>query len=381
MFIYKITNLINGKIYIGQTVKSVQCRWTQHKRDALNGFDYILYRAMRKHGLDNFSVEEIDGANSLSELNYKETQYIWKFNSHISQGGYNTLFGGNNKQSPQYVRDQIAKSSKRSWKNPEYRKKIEESASRNALKRYKENFLVYKAIKKGSSEKGEYVGKWSNQKLCSEALNIHPGEISSVLNGKTAQMKGYIFEYENIQRRNKATETLKNIKNQSREFFDVYRAVKKGSSEKGEYIGSWNNQQQCVEDLKLKHSTIPYCLSGRLFQSYGYIFEYSKEELRPKIKTNMTSESAKSIWNRPGYKEKMSNIHKNIKKNRNMLSISHGGQQFSVYKKDNKEFIGTWINQTKCAEDLNLCSKTISACLSGKNKTHKGYIFERIEGE
>lgn len=92
--IYKIENLINGKIYIGQS-SNIERRWKNHKANAFNkndkGYDYPLYRAIRKYGLRNFSFEIIEEC-SLTELNDKEKYYISKYNSFFN--GYNQTFGG-----------------------------------------------------------------------------------------------------------------------------------------------------------------------------------------------------------------------------------------------------------------------------------------------
>lgn len=87
--IYKITNKINNKIYIGQTINSVQQRWNRHCSDALNNvIDTHFARAIRKYGADNFMVEILDDtAKSQEELTLKEFQYIQQFNS--IENGYN----------------------------------------------------------------------------------------------------------------------------------------------------------------------------------------------------------------------------------------------------------------------------------------------------
>jgi group I intron endonuclease len=103
MLIYKITNTINGKIYIGQTIKSLSSRWSQHKsqtRYVSKGNNRkicrYLHSAMVKYGIDNFKIEEIDGANSQAELNYKEWLYIHKFDC-IAPNGYNLRAGGHSR--------------------------------------------------------------------------------------------------------------------------------------------------------------------------------------------------------------------------------------------------------------------------------------------
>lgn len=92
MLIYKITDKINGKIYIGQTIASLKRRWSGHIHRSKK-INTPLYNAIKKYGKDNFTIEEIDGANSQSELNYKEWLLIHKFNS-LWPNGYNMMEGG-----------------------------------------------------------------------------------------------------------------------------------------------------------------------------------------------------------------------------------------------------------------------------------------------
>lgn len=92
--IYKIENLINNHCYIGQS-RDIEKRWQRHKQTAFNlndkGYDYPIYRAIRKYGLNNFSFEILEEC-SISELNDKEKFYISKFNSFFN--GYNQTLGG-----------------------------------------------------------------------------------------------------------------------------------------------------------------------------------------------------------------------------------------------------------------------------------------------
>ena len=92
--IYKITNLINGKSYIGQS-KNITTRWRRHRTSAYNkndcSYEYPLYRAIRKYGLENFSFEILEEC-LVKELDEKERFYIEKFNSF--EEGYNQNKGG-----------------------------------------------------------------------------------------------------------------------------------------------------------------------------------------------------------------------------------------------------------------------------------------------
>lgn len=88
MFIYKITCLINNKIYIGQTINSIDHRFKRHIQDAESGrLDTHLARAIRKYKPENFVVELVDTASSQEELTQKEYYWIHYYNS--IEDGYN----------------------------------------------------------------------------------------------------------------------------------------------------------------------------------------------------------------------------------------------------------------------------------------------------
>jgi group I intron endonuclease len=90
--IYKITNLINGKIYIGQT-NNFDRRWAEHKLNAKSKPKQLIEQAINKYGVDNFLCELVDECYSQEEANVKEPQNIVKYNS-IYPNGYNIEAGG-----------------------------------------------------------------------------------------------------------------------------------------------------------------------------------------------------------------------------------------------------------------------------------------------
>lgn len=108
--IYKITNKVNGHSYVGQS-SNIQRRWQNHKVAAYNlndkGYEYPLYRAMRKYGQKVFSFEVLEEC-SQAALNERE---IWWINQ--LQPEYNQTVGGDyqitgNKLTPSQV-DEIKK--------------------------------------------------------------------------------------------------------------------------------------------------------------------------------------------------------------------------------------------------------------------------------
>ena len=99
-YIYKITNQINKHMYIGQTMRTVDIRWKQHVKDAMNETDnYYFHRAIRKYKNENFLVEQIDMVcfetlgELKAELNRLERHYINVFNTY-NPNGYNGTPGG-----------------------------------------------------------------------------------------------------------------------------------------------------------------------------------------------------------------------------------------------------------------------------------------------
>lgn len=89
--IYKITNKINGKSYIGQSI-NIKKRWENHK--CMNGNkEYPIYRAFRKYGIDNFEFEVLEYCSKF-ELAERELHYILQFESYGK--GYNQTLSTTN---------------------------------------------------------------------------------------------------------------------------------------------------------------------------------------------------------------------------------------------------------------------------------------------
>lgn len=144
--IYKITNKINGKVYIGQTVQGLTARLYQHRYAAfVKKSKYPLYNALRKYGESGFTYEIVRYVNK-AELNSYEWYYIKMFNSTDSSVGYNATEGGNSSIS----------------KLPEIRKKISLARKGQPNK--------YKGVPRTDRfKKGSKRSEWE-RKLVSEGL-------------------------------------------------------------------------------------------------------------------------------------------------------------------------------------------------------------------
>lgn len=92
-YVYKITNRINGKLYVGCTINPCEQRWKVHRNAGLNPnspgyYDATtLHRAMHKHGVDNFSFEVLEECSeNIQFLRDKEREWIRKLNCRIPNG-------------------------------------------------------------------------------------------------------------------------------------------------------------------------------------------------------------------------------------------------------------------------------------------------------
>lgn len=120
--IYKATNKINGKSYIGQTIKKLSERKRGHKWHSKNNTKFHFYNALRKHGWENFSWKIIEQI-PVEKLNDREVYFIEKYDTY--DNGYNTTTGGNQQYTfPEKVKNKI-RLSKMGSKNPMYGKKHE----------------------------------------------------------------------------------------------------------------------------------------------------------------------------------------------------------------------------------------------------------------
>ena len=153
--IYKITNTINGKVYIGQTIQPLAKRWKQHKRNARGNETYSIHRAIAKYGEENFTIECLCNC-SIEELDMLEKKYIKDYNSYSC--GYNETHGGQGKAD------------------------VKSLLSVKVVKQY--------------TLKGEYITKYESCSEASRQTGYSITNIDDCCNNKIQQACGFLWCYE-----------------------------------------------------------------------------------------------------------------------------------------------------------------------------------------
>lgn len=92
--IYCVTNIINGRKYIGQTIQSLKKRKKQH---LYYNSCPLLHKKLHEYGEKNFKWEIICECSNRKELNKKEIYYINKYNTLANKNGYNLMCGSETK--------------------------------------------------------------------------------------------------------------------------------------------------------------------------------------------------------------------------------------------------------------------------------------------
>ena len=137
-YIYKTTNLLNSKIYIGQKKSNIFVK-------SYYGSGTLIKKAIAKYGEENFSVELIDFAMSADELDEKEIWYIKKLKSKHTYGNYNLADGG--------FLARYDFNNQPEWKKEETRKKL--SLVNKGRKRTKETRKRISNVQKGRKQSEE----------------------------------------------------------------------------------------------------------------------------------------------------------------------------------------------------------------------------------
>ena len=227
--VYKIVNTINGKVYIGQTINTIEKRFKEHLHRARYESNIVrpLYNAIRKYGEENFKIYMIETNLTKIEANEKEKYWIKKYDS-FGEHGYNATDGGDDGSY-----------------NAKYVLQIEPE--------------TYRIINKFRSthEAGRYIGKTNSQ-------------IQRVCSGKRRICGGYHWIYQE--------DYEANIKNFPDRFLDkrIKREVMQLDMHTGKKIAEYSSCYEVERKCGYKSTYIRRACAGERKTCYGFIWKFKK---------------------------------------------------------------------------------------------------------
>lgn len=332
-FIYKITNTINNKAYIGITTKTPEERWRAHLNAIKTGKGCPLLRsAVNKHGADKFKIETliICFDDALFKL---EKEYIKKYNT-LAPNGYNAHEGGNGgacftgKKHSQETKNKLREITCRFISNlTDEQKRLYSQRISDGLKKSKK---WDNAIKDG-----RVIWKINMLKR-----NIKRNPTSKEVKDKISKsVKKYFSE----------SEGSKQISHRKSISTKVSRKIEQYSLD-NKLIKIYNSIIEASIETHIGPTNIQSCTSGRTKTAGGYIWKYLTDE-SIYIKTEE-------------YKQK----------NREIITKKLG-KKIGQYSLD-KKIIKIYNSIADASRCTNICYSSIGEVANGKKKTAGGFIWK-----
>ena len=221
MLVYKITNLINQKAYIGVTIRTLHNRWIRHKSSAKTGSTSPIHHAIRKYGHEAFSIEELYTVDTIVELKAKEQELIALFETYGNKDkGYNATRGGDGTWGKVHGVDTIARikaslataRAEGRFLNDEWLANCREARKKQIgvplTDLHKTNISkALKGRKKPANagkrpipvqqfdKDGTWVADYNNMTEAARAINTDTTTIMRCCQGKSKTCRGFVFHY------------------------------------------------------------------------------------------------------------------------------------------------------------------------------------------
>lgn len=251
-YIYKVTNKVNGKMYIGQ-----------HKYDGASldpyykGSGVLLWRAYKKYGIDNFDMELVEECPE-EDLNPLEELYIEHYNT-LFPNGYNLTKGGDGVSGYKFSEDSKQKmSNSHKGVNP-WNKGIK---------------MPYYVIEKLSiqinqyDDNGDLIKTYPSTQEAARQLNGNPSAICQALKGICQKAYGFRFRYANECGDKIEPYTKPKLYNQKQ--INQYTLDEK-------YIKTWDSLADIERELGYDKNGVWCCCKGKYKQAYGFKWEYKEK--------------------------------------------------------------------------------------------------------
>ena len=298
-YVYKMTNRINGKIYIGQR----KCRKTNMTEEDMLKDNYwgsgkILKQAIKKYGLENFTKEIVAVCEDKEELNETETLFIALAKIGYGDDCYNIAAGGEGGNSLEYKTEEEMKefsrkhseAGKKRWEDPEEHKKMSEIVKKryeDPEERKKTSETSKKAwANKTEEEKAEINVKRSESaketkaNKSEEEKNAIVKKFRETMNNKSPEKKAETSKKmsKSATKKFEDPEEHKKISKTLCAFFNIY-GINKETGEKTEIFATEYEAKAFVRKKGYKNAShLSSVLSGKRKHAYGYYWFGEKKE-------------------------------------------------------------------------------------------------------
>jgi group I intron endonuclease len=209
MIVYKITNAVNGKVYIGITKCNLSKRWAEHKCKSKSLCSH-LYLSIKKYGINSFKIETIFEAISEKELYEKEIEFISFYKSNNPSFGYNNSIGGEKssfgKKLSQEQKDKISqyqKNRKRSAHKEETKKIMSALAKGRDMKKAIESSVKARKGKPSKNKvpvhqytlNGIFVKKFNSYTEAAKEINGTTSAFTLLKTGRLKTYKSFLWKF------------------------------------------------------------------------------------------------------------------------------------------------------------------------------------------
>lgn len=282
-FIYKITNKINGKIYIGKTCRDIQTRWREHKSRANQKEKFYLHNAIHKYGPENFSIEEIDKTENIEEINILEQKWINYYNSTDKNKGYNLTNGGDGIQ--KYNWDEFRKLWDEGYSVKEISKiyNCYRGTVGDALKNYS-NYSYSESLSRSSYSKKQidkydknknFLKAYSSIKEAAEEIGCSPNTIAKCIRLKKYSALGFYW----IPHGEKLPDDINFIKTNKKHKINQYDL-------QGKFLKTFNSAAEAAREVNpngnvnSSSSSILQVCKGNQKTAYGFIWKKEEDAMQ-----------------------------------------------------------------------------------------------------
>lgn len=261
--VYKHTNKINGKVYIGQTCMKPKDRW--YNGQGYKGSSYF-YHAIQKYGWDNFDHEILFEGLTLEEANELEKRLIAEYDSTNHSRGYNLMTGGSNSEHSEETKEKLRILSSGRKHSEETKKKLSKLSKgrkvsletrRKLSESHRGRKLPPEIIEKIKQSHLGKAGYWKNKKRSKETIEK--------MTTNHADMKG---ENNPFYGKKHTEETIEKIKNT--------RKRKQVRCIETDII--YESVREAGKILNCEPGNIIKCCKGKQKTCGGYHWEYVDKE-------------------------------------------------------------------------------------------------------